>query len=163
MTTEQEAFYYDLMTQNYPAISHYIYGMTNDTNATEDLTVDTFHEAFLQIDHLMEHEAPKLWLYRTAKYKTMNYCSQRNRDAMHNISMDSEAAQPLPGQGEASIRASTLLAAMQQVLSKEDFELFILHIQGIPFHDLADRFGTTAPACRKRVQRIREKLRKELF
>lgn len=163
MTPEQEIFYHKLITDYYTSIYRYVMGMVCDVRQAEELAVDTFHEAVEQIEQLMEHEAPKLWLFRTAKNKTMNYSAHRVREAKRSISIDSETLSELSaGEGDI-IDASTLLTAIEQVLSPDDYRLFVLHSQGLPSHALAEQFGCTESACRKRMQRIREKLRKELF
>lgn len=163
MTQEQDAFYQKLIAEHFSVIYRYIAGMVRDQKLAEELAYDTFHEAVEQIDELMTHEAPKLWLFRTAKNKTLSSFAQRERAARRNISLDYEDFREPVECVDGGINARTLETAIRQVLSEEDVELFFLYSQGAQFNELAAHLGCSVWACRKRMQRIRDKLKKELF
>ena len=53
-----------------------------------------------------------------------------------------------------------LLLSIQQVLPPEDYQLLRLrYMENWQYVQLAEKFGITVWACRKRLQRIRQKLR----
>ena len=55
-----------------------------------------------------------------------------------------------------------LLLAIQEVLSPEDYQLLRLYyVDNWQHAQLAEKFGITVWACRKRLQRICQKLRDE--
>ena len=49
------------------------------------------------------------------------------------------------------------------IIDREDLEMLILHyVDGIPYKELSVRYNLEETNCRKRVQRVRERLRKIL-
>ena len=149
------------MQEKYSQLNQYAMIILHDRRISEELVMDTFHEAVLHIDRLMKHPNPSGWLIVVLRNKIGDYITASKRKAqLHkDLPEDDRAQLPDTVAIHAGGEAHLLLLALPQVLSEEEYRLFSAFLGGATYLELAKEHKTSVWNCRKRIQRIREKLR----
>ena len=163
MTSEQAAFYDQLVRKKYRFLYHCAMQVLQDHFLAEDVVMDTFHTAFLKIDLLCTLENPTGWLVRVLQNKLGNCLKVRKRDAELLLALNGAAA----AEAEADAGSTPgcgmhlLLLSLERQLAPEDYQLFRLYfIDGMRHAQLAERLDITLWACRKRLQRVRDQVKR---
>jgi RNA polymerase sigma-70 factor (ECF subfamily) len=139
-------------------LHRWLFHLTHDRHAAEDLTQETFLKAFAHLHSFQPGTNFRAWLYRIAHNTFLN--QQRGGAA---------ARQPLPEQvvdrdagpeEEALSRESLqLLARAVRRLPPEFRAAFLLRVEeGLSFRQIADALGLTEETARWRVFKARQKL-----
>jgi RNA polymerase sigma-70 factor (ECF subfamily) len=133
-----------------------------DPGRAEDAAQETFLRAFRSLSRLQEAPAFTTWLRRIAINVAMNL---RRSERTTLLRLDDVPEIPVLDEAEAawSERQRQRLAAALVTLSEEERALSDLRYHGRwSFARLAASRGVSEPVIRKRLQRIRDKLRKEM-
>ena len=162
MTAEQMEFYDKLVEKNYPPLYRYAQYWLHDPSAAEVLAFDTLHEAFFQIDTVFSHENPEGWLFQTLKNKIKHHLRTAAHNSRRRVSMEEPDATETAAAAQAGDETHLTLLAIQELLPPEEYE-FLLAVcrDKESYETLAERYGATVWACRKRMERIRRRLREE--
>ena len=115
----------------------------------EEATQEVFCIACNKSESLLQSNNPKGWLMQTLKNVIQNIKRQQAKmKQLAIMSLNFEESDILYG----------------DVAPREDFQILkLIALKGYTMKDAADEFGITVEACKKRVQRIRNHLRKKIF
>ena len=119
----------------------------------EDLVQDTFAVVVQKWETLLESESRQAWIFGILR-KCMGHL---NRDAQYASRLQEMLEWQLPGVNEDQL---DLVTSYRGIVSDEDLELLIQHCANkVSYESLSRKYGISEPACRKRVQRARERFR----
>ncbi len=122
----------------------------------EDLVQDTFAVVVQKWDKLLESEKRQSWIYGILR-RCMGHL---NRDAQYASRLQEMLEWQSSGINEDHLDLVTLYRG---IVSDEDLELLIQHCANkISYESLSRKYGISEPACRKRVQRARERFRQAM-
>ncbi len=160
---DKTEFLHRLMEEAYPMLLRYAMSVFHDRMLAEELALDTFHEAARHLDVLLCHDNPTGWLVVVLKNKMKTYNRQQKRHAEHQAPWSEVLAARLPNPSELPLggEAHLLLLSLPKLLPPEDYRFFKAFLDGATYTELAERCGMTVWSCRKRIQRIRDRLRSE--
>lgn len=154
MTSKQKMLE-TLHKENYNAMIQIALRATGDYHLAQDLVQEAFLTATLRIDKLLEHQQPKLWLY-----KTLHYILKREKGrAYHSRETELiEAVHPAK---------DTLLDNLEYMLPKElmdkERELLILRFEKEwSYDEIAEYKGISQAACRQKLSRVVKRCKKYL-
>lgn len=117
-----------------------------DECLAEDLVEETFVVAWQKIEALQEHTNPRLWLYRTLKYKCMREMARKSYQLEFPLDDD------IPSQ--LDIHSNSIIEILPKGLSAEDIWLLTRRYQDrLEFSDIAEQLGIKEGAARRRVAR----------
>lgn len=148
-----------------------IYQMTQNHEATADLSQETFLKAFRALSGFRLQERFKPWLLKIASNTTINYLrqmKQQNWDSLDNELNENPALEPssnkdLEKEIEWKFSQQMLVEAMQN-LSPRHRQMFILRYQhDLSYADIANITGQPETTIKSLLFRIREKLRRLLL
>ena len=172
MLTEQEKFLIALYKTYRLTIVRYAMSKLKKEDLAQEILQDTFMEATQQVEHLMTHPQPKLWLKKTAKNKIHNFERSQRRYLHRVLSMDSDvlAAIADPRQVEMSEVVSEntgvteIEKTIEQTLTPEEATFSRrLTLEKASHLEVSKELGISVWASQKRLERIREKLKKKFF
>ncbi|MDR2570206.1 MAG: sigma-70 family RNA polymerase sigma factor [Oscillospiraceae bacterium] len=126
-----------------------------DIQASHDIVQDAFIVALEKIDVLNNHTNPKGWIVNTLKNKILHEFRARFR---HSMLM--KHLEPLINSSNNSTSIE-LWSYLSEII--EDEELFLLKLiyeEGYSLIEVSEKLGISYSACRKRVQRAKDKIRK---
>ncbi len=148
--------------ENVNALYNYAYCIVKDWELARDLTEDTFLEAIKKSDQLQAHENPKGWLWEALKRNIKQYLRRQMRTYSVITSL-SISEDELPAQAGVGKNGEMLLLLIRDVLSEDDYRLFVLYyLRDYTHEQLAKEFGISVAASQKRLERIRKRLRRVL-
>lgn len=147
-----------LVEQYWDGLYRWLYHLTHDRHAAEDLAQETFLKAFRGLGRFRADSNFKAWLYRIAHN---NYANDRRHAARARLALPED----LPGEGEGPVEqclsreALQLLARAVGRLPTDFRAAFLLRAeQGLSFREIAHALGTTEETARWRVFKARQKL-----
>lgn len=170
MNKEQRAFFDELYSVWFPKLCWYTLSAVKNHYVAEELVQDTFLVAMQKVDQLMAAEAPERWLKQTVKYKMLHYFRAQKQEQKWLVSLAEEGtAEPrapdLLEQAEES-EEETLARTkdlIRRSLKDEEWRLLQkVALEGKSYQQAAEELEISLWACQKRMQRIREKIRKIL-
>ena len=151
------------LEQLYRAHSQKLYlyarAILKNDHLAEEAVQDTFHIACIKIQELMRSENPAGWLVQTLKYVIRNM--ERTLSSLCSSLQNQRPYEEGLLGGRRDEEDVELL--YRGLLSEEDFRLLkCIAVDGWSMQEPAQEFGISLEACRKRFQRIRTKMRKNL-
>lgn len=163
MDAKETAFLKQLMQEAYSVLYRQVSLSFRDPQIVQELIQDTLHDAIPQVGKLMRHENPTGWLIAVLKNKISDCKKDLSRRTQREAALSEEELQRLPNVSgiQPGSEAHLLLLSLPEVLSPEDYRLFREFLTGASYIQIAEHNGLTVWNCRKRIQRIRERLRAE--
>ena len=148
----------NLYLEMYCLLFEYARGTLSNDSLAEEAVQDTFRIACQKPEALCDSPNPKGWLVKTLKYVISN--TLRNRAAASRILQDYFSSQL------NEISASDDLEKIEILygdISKSDEFLLLkeMSLDGMSHLEMARKRGIRVEACRKRIQRAKEFLRKK--
>ena len=166
MNHEQEQFFNQKYLDSFWRMKRYASLFLNDDQA-EEVVQSAFHEAVEKIDTFFYHENPDGWLMVILKNKVANLQRKNQSDLLRLVALDSETALQIADSRntEDSIQQQeaieTTKKAIRKSLSKEEQYILKRHIfENASHKEIASELGITVWTSQKRLERIRDKLRK---
>jgi len=166
-----------IVEQNYQRVYNVIYRMIEDREEAEDLTQDTFVNAFRAYDTFRHESQVYTWLYRIAVNLTKNRLDRRRRrravegpslDAPVEVDEDEVSRQVedwrlAPTRSAENAELERILAEEIARLRPEYKEVVILRdYEGLSYEQIASVLGCTVQAVKSRLFRARSVLRRAL-
>ena len=160
LTAEQckriEAFYLDM----YDLLLIYARNSLDNESLAEEAIQETFRIVCTKPEDLLSSPNPKGWIVNALKYTIQNM--KRSRDKA-NALLTQYLASNSGGGGVSEDRIS-LEVTYENVAHSEEFQLIKeMAVEGKSHLEMAQSRGISVAACKKRVQRAKEYLRKKLF
>ena len=161
MRPDQERFLEQLYREQFYRLREVARGILADEQDAEEAVQDAFHKAVRLIDDVMASPSPAGWMRLAVKNSALNLLTHRE---MGRRLMDSlEAWGDRVGTEDPELRAAELFRACRQILGEETFDLvYRAVVEGEPYEQLARERGLGIWACRKRVQRGLDRIRRAL-
>ena len=159
MTDAELQFLEQLYRQHYQRLFLYAKAIVKNEHLAEEAVQDTFHIACSKIAEVRRNENAAGWLVQTLKNVL------RNMERTHS-SLYAALQNHLPYEdqllgGRRDEEDIELLYG--GILTEEEFRLLrCIVLDRDSFLEASEHFGISVEACRKRFQRIKEKMRKNL-
>lgn len=159
MTHEERTKIERLYTEMYDFLMSYSLSALPNESLAEEAVQETFRIVCMKPEALFASPNPRGWLLNTLKYtisNTKRSCISATRlMAAYTISQDPDMLV-----SEDSIRLELMY---QDIAETEEFQLIReMAVDGRSHLEMAQKRGITVAACKKRVQRAKEFLRKKL-
>ena len=166
MCSDQDQFIEQLYRACYGKLTMYAAASLRSQNKAQDIVQDTFHDAILRADLLMQHPNPFGWLMVTVKYKVLEEKRKQTQDMLRFLSLETDLFAE-PGQRDPGLEQMSdaeevpVLEQIQRALTPEEYLLLKrLTIDQASHAEVAQEFGISVYASQKRLERIRKKLKK---
>lgn len=170
MSPEDSKMIEDLYDQYSASLWRYAYTCVQDAEHANELISDLFHTASQKPDQIRAYRSAFGWLIGVLKNKIKKSQDMRRQYARRFLSLDEETlsqllhpdVRPTEVQAEAEMTpGSAVLAKIQAALSPEEFYLLRrITLDKATHKAVARELGITVWASQKRLERIREKLRR---
>lgn len=160
MRPEQSEFFERFYRDHFDELVIYANTFLHNSDHAKIATQDAFHTAVRKIDDFMDSPNPIGWMKKTVKNTVRNMIRARERQIKMVISLEELPVEP-SSTDKYDIMPS-VLDECGRVLSKE--EVYLLRriaIDGVTYVEMSDELGISVWACRKRVQRMMDRLRKD--
>jgi len=131
-------------------ILFYLCSKTRDYNLAEEITSDVYFN-LLTRNYNIREETEKSYLFGMAKNALVDYLRKKRFESSEDLLND-------PSYKE-NFEDKELLIVVKSILG-EDFELFNSYVEGEEYKDLSIRYNVSAVSLRKKIQRIKDKLKK---
>lgn len=149
----------DLYRQMYCLLFEYARSSLVNDSLAEEAVQDTFRIACQKPEALCGSPNPKGWLVNTLKYVISN--TQRNRAASSRILMDFFSSQL--NEITVSDDFENIEILYGDIAKTDEFQLLKeMTLDGLSHLEMAQKRGISVDACRKRMQRAKENLRKKI-
>ena len=149
----------DLYLQMYALLFEYARSCLQSDDLAEEAVQETFRIACQKPEDLCESPNPHCWLFNTLKHKLQNM----ERSRISGVKCLQEYV---------TLRADEICSATDQrrlellygdLADTEEFQLVKeMAVDGMSHLQMAQKRGISVEACRKRVQRAKEALRKKI-
>lgn len=148
-----------LYRAHYQRLYLYAKALLQDEHLAEEAVQDTFHIACGRVEELQHSEDPAGWLMVAEKNVIRNM--ERSRSSLYSVmKRDIPYENAALGAKSDEISVDVLYGG---ILPEEDFRLLKrIALDGWTYLEAAEELSISVEACRKRVQRSKEKLRKKL-
>lgn len=135
---------------------YYAYGLLRNPGLAEVAVQDTFLAACQNPQAFFSCPKHKGWLYKTLGYIIKNALRDQQRAIMHTVSIDDAP--------DASLsRMDSYSSIPDDAVDSEDMRLLhSFYVYGLTIQELAEQLGVSPGACKMRLKRARERLRKRL-
>jgi RNA polymerase sigma-70 factor (ECF subfamily) len=147
-----------LVERYWDRLYRWLYHLTHDRHAAEDLTQEAFLKALAHLDKFKVGSNFRAWLFRIAHNTFLNQVRNNNRTRL-------PVPEDLPADGEGPVEqvlnreALQLLARTVGKLPAEFRAAFLLRVEEeMSFRQIADVLGLTEETARWRVFKARQKL-----
>ena len=132
-------------------IFNYLYSKTKDYNLSEELTSDVYYN-LLTRNYNIREETEKSYLIGIALNALIDRSRKKKFESLDFID------EPIYSENFETNELEELVFGVLE----EDFELFKFYSLGEDYKSLSEKYGLSVVALRKKIQRIREKLKKDL-
>jgi DNA-directed RNA polymerase specialized sigma24 family protein len=132
-------------------VFNYLYSKTRDYNLSEELTSDVYYN-LLTRNYNIREETEKSYLIGIALNALIDRSRKKKFESLDFID------EPIYRENFETNELEDLVVG---VLGK-DFELFKSYSLGEDYNSLSGKYGLSVVALRKKIQRIREKIKKDL-
>jgi RNA polymerase sigma-70 factor, ECF subfamily len=159
---DRDAFAH-LLERYWDRLYRWLYRMTRDRHAAEDLTQETFLKALGAMKSFRAGSNFRGWIFRIGHNNLVNQMRSEKR-TKHSLPED--AAMPQIGEAETNTENREALEQIGKAVADlpADFRaaLMLRVEEGLSFRDVAKILGTTEETARWRVFKARQKLLKVL-
>jgi RNA polymerase sigma-70 factor (ECF subfamily) len=141
----------------YPGVYRYLLYLTGRPEAADDLTQETFVQAWRYLDTLDERAMLRPWLHRIAHREFLQALRSQHPHA---------CLEELPELAEPRAAAQTSAVELREVITRlplEEREVVVLHyLEGYQYEEIAQILGAPVGRVRQRLVEARARLRREL-
>jgi RNA polymerase sigma-70 factor, ECF subfamily len=135
-------------------VLRYITRLTGDCEISQDLTQETFLQAYKGISKLNSDIAFKTWLYRIATNNTMQYL---RRKKLFSVILFTHLKRSTISDNENGLdrtfESMDVKEALLKIPQDQRVCLTLHYIEGFQYREIAQTLGTSEEAVRKRVAR----------
>ena len=133
-------------------ILFYLYSKTRDYNLAEEITSDVYFN-LLTRNFNIKKETEKSYLYGMAKNALVDRLRKKRFENFEDLLKEPSYDENFEDNG--------LLDIVKDLLGK-DFELFNSYLEGEDYNSLSRSYGVSNAGLRKKIQRLKEKLKKDI-
>lgn len=132
-------------------IFNYLYSKTKDYNLSEELTSDVYYN-LLTRNYNIREETEKSYLIGIALNALIDRSRKKKFESLDFID------EPIYRE---NFETNELEDLVKDILCN-DFELFKFYSLGEDYNSLSEKYGLSVVALRKKIQRIKDRLKKDL-
>lgn len=145
-----------LYSEMYRPLSAYAYGVLHNTALTEEAVQDTFRIACTKPENLIHSENPKGWLVNTLKNVLRNMKKSHARMRTYVL-----ATVPLDEAIEVPAQENPYYEVLySDLVQPDDYRLLkLLAVDKHSIQEVSEMYGISMDACRKRMQRAKNKMK----
>ena len=154
-----------LADEYYTRLLQYANVLTGGSPDAADITQETFLTALARAEELEKHPNAYGWL-RKALYNHVRHWRTRQQRELERRALPRETEEgtedplELAADPEDRTERAILSIDLDRMLTEEEYRLIrMVYFEGTSTEEAAQTLGVKAAACRKRIQRIRDKLR----
>ena len=143
-----------IVNRYYIPIRSYIYHLTGDYEATQDLTQDTFLQAYKNI-RTTENDLPlKAWLYRVATNNAWQYHRRKNLKSLVSFKglRETNGTEDVHDHRDED-EDIAVQDALKKINGRQRTCLVLHYIEGFKYREIAETLGISEDSVRKRVAR----------
>lgn len=156
---QQKELLHQLYLEQYHTLFLYARAVPRDSHLAEEAVQDTFRIACAKLPQLAGSENPAGWLVQTLKNVLRNM--ERSRSSLYSFMRSSVCYNDAIL--DRSCEDSNVDLMYGDLLPTEDFRLLkMIVLEKYTYLEAAEELGISLEACRKRVQRIRQRIREKL-
>lgn len=154
----------ELCQENYKRIYKYIFSMTGNREAAEDLIQEVFTIAYEKGEAFLKHEKPAAFLYRTARNITLTHLKRQRVFAAEYLSEnvardDTDLCEKLLTESDRNIDETIYTDQVIDSLNSSKNELYKKrYIERKSIREIALEQGTSETALRMRLVRLRREI-----
>ena len=160
LSAEEQAFFRGLYQRHYPALFDHAVQLGIRREAAEDYVQETFLAAIRHIETIRNMENPRWYLNQILK----NVIGYRLRSLRYAVSLQQKLQNELgPGPEEGQKQELRLDTLYGGAIRDTELELLIrFYLEGWSQRELAEAYGISQEACKKRIKRAKQRLRRAL-
>ena len=152
LSEEQRAFLNQIYIAMYSTIYHYAIAAVQNEPLAQEIAQIVFTKACNDPESIMASPRPNGWLVKVLRHTLQEYYRERDRA----VELTERSAKVFP----TVHRDDYFDVEYSDLLDPEEMKLLrLVDVEGFSTRDAAEAFGIAETACRKRLQRAREKLR----
>lgn len=152
LTEEQRAFLNQIYIAMYSTIYHYAIAAVQNKHLAQEIAQIVFTKACNDPESIMASPRPNGWLVKALRHTLQEYYRERDRA----VELKERSARVSP----TVHRDDYFDVEYSDLLDPDEMKLLrLVDVEGFSTRDAAEAFGIAEAACRKRLQRAREKLR----
>lgn len=160
MTREEEAFFEEFYRANIQMLIGYAYRFLQNWDDAKEIAQEAFLTGLVKIDQFYASKNRLGWIKTVIRKKAQNLNKVKRVRAtvttfLGDPSLCLSARDDYGSVDSPSAHCAELLTEQEFLLIRRIF------MEGEPYREVAAEFGLTEGACRKRVERILKKLRKQ--
>jgi len=157
LKNEQEDFIAQLYHEMYSKLCIYAMNALKDRELAEEAVQDTFCIACMKVNSLISSDNPQGWITLTLKNVIRNIIKSRSRmNSLIISALSIEDIQIIAPEDDMEFNV-----IYSDLLNKEDFKLLMMIvIDKYTMLEASEELGISIEACKKRVQRAKNKLKK---
>lgn len=149
-----KGLFIQLYSQYYSEMYYWAKKVLGSDDIAEDLVQETFAVAYRKVDVLVKSPSPKGWLYKTLRHVIGDNYRRRAR-LIETVSLSERTE-------IATNDAVNLRLELEGIIGKTDLDILIrVYTEGYTYKEISEMYNISVSAAKKRVQRAKEKLRKE--
>lgn len=158
MTSDQRKRIEEFYLEMYDRLFIYARSALDNESLAEEAIQETFRIVCMKPEDLLSSPNPKGWIVNTLKYTIQNM--KRSRDKANVLLTQYLAANSSVAFSEDRI---SLEVTYENVAHSEEFQLIKeIAVEGKSHLEMAQSRGISVDACKKRVQRAKEFLRRKI-
>jgi len=154
---------FDLFFRQYSsAVFGYLWRMTGEEQAANDLTQETFIRAWKQFSHISTYDQPRAWLLRVATHLALNYRRQsvRHHEIQWQELHDEEYDAPLAADHTVQIVNRDDICRILLTLPARERSALVLHaVYGLSCAELSEALHISVAAAKIALWRGRPRFR----
>lgn len=159
MTQEQSTFFEDFYRKQFETLVSYAYRFLHDWEDARTATQDAFLTGIIKIDEFYSSENHIGWIKKVIQNITLNMNRAKKVRKNRLVPLDDTKIQTATYDQYEGI--NTVISRCKEILTQEEYALFeATIIAKEPSSKVHQDFGLSYEACKKRVTRILQKLRK---
>lgn len=157
------AAFAQLVDRYWDRLYRWLYHLTRDRHAAEDLAQETFLRALAAVKTFRAGSNFRAWVFRIGHN---NFVNQKRAERRTKHQLPDDAAEPDAITAESSAEHREVLEVVSRAVADlpSDFRsaLLLRVYEGMSFREVAETLGTTEETARWRVFKARQKLMKVL-
>ena len=145
-----------LFVEEYSSMCRFANAILGDQGLAETAAQEAFVAALRFHEKLAASENPTGWLYNTLRNVIKHLQRERSKLLIHTVPLDEINEQEAARVDEYSLLDDKLKAS-------KDMKLLVdFYYMGYSIQELADRYEISVGACKMRIKRAKQRIRKEL-
>ena len=157
LTKEQDEFITALYHEMFRQLVNTAYGSLGSAALAEEVAQEAFLIACKKPDAVMNSDNPQGWMMKTVHnvVKNLKRVLANQDKYLYNTSRTHDRIVHIDDYTDVEY---------SDMLSNEEYQLFrLVTLDNFSMREAAEEFGISVEACKKRMQRIRAKLRKQIM